>query len=99
MKNIPSLSSADIKNALASLPDWCVVKNTLQAQFVFKDFTQAFAFMTEVAKYAEQIDHHPTWSNTYNRVDISLSTHDANDTVTTHDVDLATYASRVAKSL
>lgn len=63
--------------------------NKLRATFVFKDFQQAFAFMTRVALIAEKMNHHPEWSNVYNRVNIQLSTHDAGDVVTVKDLELA----------
>ncbi|NNF36317.1 MAG: pterin-4-alpha-carbinolamine dehydratase [Saprospiraceae bacterium] len=59
--------------------------NTLKASFSFKDFKEAFAFMTEVAFHAESQNHHPNWSNVYNTVEISLSTHDAGNIVTDKD--------------
>lgn len=68
---------------------WKEDKNKLKKTFKFKDFTQAFGFMTKVAIVAEKMDHHPTWTNTYNSVDIELSTHDANNTVTALDRKLA----------
>lgn len=63
--------------------------NTLKAEFKFKDFRQAFAFMTEVAFAAEAANHHPEWSNVYNTVVVKLTTHDAGNTVTQKDHDLA----------
>ncbi len=63
--------------------------NTLYAQFGFKDFKEAFSFMTHVAFLAEQHHHHPNWSNVWNTVDIHLTTHDAGNTVTQKDYDLA----------
>ena len=68
---------------------WTEKNNALNRVFKFKDFTQAFAFMTEVAFAAEKMGHHPTWSNVYNMVDIKLNTHDAGDIVTEKDHALA----------
>ncbi len=68
---------------------WEEKNNTLCKEFKFKNFSEAFAFMTRVALAAEKIDHHPTWKNTYNQVEIWLSTHDAGDTVTEKDRILA----------
>lgn len=74
---------------------WKEEDNMLKAIFQFKDFSQAFAFMTEVAMLAEKQNHHPTWSNVWNRVDIHLTTHDAGDTVTEKDRKLAAAIERV----
>lgn len=63
--------------------------NSLKAEFKFKDFGQAWAFMTEVAIHAEKENHHPNWSNVYNNVNIELTTHDAGNTVTEKDRKLA----------
>lgn len=68
---------------------WKEKNNELQAEFKFKNFTQAFAFMTEVAFAAEAQHHHPNWSNVYNTVSFRLSTHDAGDVVTEKDHKLA----------
>ena len=68
---------------------WPEIDNKLYRKFKFSDFSQAFAFMTRVALAAEKIDHHPTWKNTYNEVEIWLSTHDAGNTVTAKDHELA----------
>ena len=68
---------------------WHEEKSRLQAAFKFKDFTEAFAFMTEVAAEAEKQQHHPHWTNEYNTVDIQLATHDAGNIVTDKDRNLA----------
>lgn len=68
---------------------WKEENNELQRSFVFADFSEAFAFMTRVALLAESMNHHPNWSNVYNKVDIHLSTHDAGNTVTEKDKALA----------
>ena len=68
---------------------WQEVKNRLQATFKFKDFTEAFAFMTEVAFLAEKHQHHPDWSNVWNSVEIQLTTHEAGNIVTDKDRALA----------
>ena len=68
---------------------WEEKNNALYRKFQFKDFSQAFAFMTRVALAAEKMDHHPDWSNVYNTVEIRLSTHDAGDIVTDKDRKLA----------
>lgn len=68
---------------------WKETDNKLYRKFEFNDFSQAFAFMTRVALAAEKMDHHPLWTNVYNRVEIWLSTHDAGDIVTEKDRKLA----------
>ena len=70
--------------------------NCLSATFTFANFTQAFAFMTEVAFAAEAANHHPNWSNVYNTVKIDLTTHDADNTVTEKDYELAKKISEIA---
>jgi 4a-hydroxytetrahydrobiopterin dehydratase len=68
---------------------WKEENNKLVREFIFKNFIQAFAFMTEVARVVDEMDHHPEWSNVYNKVNISLCTHEAGDTVTEKDHALA----------
>jgi 4a-hydroxytetrahydrobiopterin dehydratase len=68
---------------------WQEKENKLYKKFQFKNFSEAFAFMTRVAIEAEKMDHHPLWSNVYNTVEIWLSTHDAGDVVTDKDHKLA----------
>ncbi len=68
---------------------WTEINNKIYRQFIFKNFSEAFAFMTRVAMIAEKMDHHPTLTNTYNKVEIWLSTHDAGDIVTDKDYALA----------
>ena len=68
---------------------WKEVDNHLTKTFTFKDFSEAFAFMTRVAIIAEKMNHHPTWTNTWNKVTFELSTHDAGNTVTDRDRKLA----------
>lgn len=68
---------------------WTEKDNSLQKTFQFKNFSEAFAFMTRIAMLAEQMNHHPDWNNVYNRVHIKLSTHDAGNTVTDKDRKLA----------
>ena len=76
---------------------WNEENNTLTAEFKFKDFSQAFAFMTEVAIAAEKMNHHPEWTNVWNTVRFSLSTHDAGNTVTDRDRKLAEKIDAIAK--
>jgi len=69
--------------------NWLEQNNTLYRKFEFKDFSEAFAFMTRVALEAEKMNHHPIWTNVWNKVEIWLSTHDAGDIVTERDHKLA----------
>jgi len=68
---------------------WTETNNSLKRQIVFDNFVAAFAFMTKVALVAEKMNHHPFWTNVYNKVEITLSTHDAGDIVTEKDRKLA----------
>lgn len=70
--------------------NWEVKNDQLVREFEFKNFSEAWAFMTRVALAAEKMDHHPEWTNVYNKVVIKLSTHSAGNTVTQKDKDLAT---------
>jgi 4a-hydroxytetrahydrobiopterin dehydratase len=76
---IAKLSEAERAEALAALPAWTYHsdRDAISRRFTFADFNQAFGFMTRVALLAEKADHHPEWSNVWNRVDILLTTHDA----------------------
>jgi 4a-hydroxytetrahydrobiopterin dehydratase len=84
------LDDDERRNVLEGLPGWQYrpENGSLLRVLEFKDFSEAFAFMTRVALLAERADHHPEWSNIYNRVSIALSTHDAGG-LTTKDVALA----------
>ena len=75
---IPRLTDAEVAALLAELPDWTLRADGLAISrtFRFADFSVAFAFMTRVALLAEKADHHPEWSNVWNRVEITLTTHD-----------------------
>jgi 4a-hydroxytetrahydrobiopterin dehydratase len=76
---------------------WQEQDNSLQATFRFKDFAEAFAFMTEVAIHAEKMNHHPKWTNVWNTVSFELNTHDAGGVVTERDWKLAKVIERVAE--
>ena len=94
------LNLDDVKVQLATLTGWRLDDNglSIKRDFRFADFNEAFAFMTRVALYAERHDHHPEWFNVYNRVEITLSTHDAGG-VTQRDIDLARFADVAASVL
>ena len=87
------LTPDQVASALAGLPAWKHdgKRDAIRRQYVFADFTQAFAFMTQVALTAEKRDHHPEWANVYNKVDITLTTHDAQG-LTSRDIELARFA-------
>lgn len=68
---------------------WKERSNALHGQFVFENFVQAFGFMSSVAIIAEKQNHHPEWSNVYNKVKIKLTTHDAGNTITKKDIKLS----------
>lgn len=76
---VEQLSEAERADALDGLPDWDYDegRDAITRRFTFADFSEAFAFMTRVALLAEKADHHPEWSNVWNRVEITLTTHDA----------------------
>lgn len=87
---IEPLSEAERAEAIDGLPDWDYdeARDAITRQFVFADFVEAFGFMTRVALIAEKADHHPEWSNVWNRVDIALTTHDAGG-LSHRDIELA----------
>ena len=95
---IEKLSSEARRQALADLAGWAEVagRDALQKSFKFKSFSQAWGFMNRVALAAEKLDHHPEWFNVYNRVDITLSTHDCNG-LSERDVKLAKRIDAYAK--
>jgi 4a-hydroxytetrahydrobiopterin dehydratase len=87
---IEALSEAERAEALDGLPDWDYdeARDAISRSFTFPDFVEAFGFMTRVALLAEKADHHPEWSNVWNRVDILLTTHDAGG-LSSRDIELA----------
>jgi 4a-hydroxytetrahydrobiopterin dehydratase len=87
---VDQLSEAERADALDGLPDWDhdPGRDAITRSFTFANFSEAFAFMTRVALLAEVADHHPEWSNVYNRVDILLTTHDAGG-LSERDIEMA----------
>jgi 4a-hydroxytetrahydrobiopterin dehydratase len=75
---------------------WHEEDNKLKKSFAFRDFKEAFSFMSDVAEIAEGMDHHPWWSNVYNQVSFELSTHDAGNTISSRDHRLAAEIDRAA---
>lgn len=91
MTQSKKLLNSEIDLLLKIIPEWKYLSDRgglIRRDFIFKDFNQAFGFMTQVALHAEKNDHHPEWSNVYNKVSIVLTTHDA-DGLTMRDIDLA----------
>ena len=83
------LNDSEIETALAGLPGWTRAGAGIERSYRFSDFVEAFAFMTRVALLAEKADHHPEWSNVWNKVEVRLTTHDAGG-LTAKDIALAT---------
>ena len=95
------LLSADArKQALGGIPGWTEIqgRDAIGKTFVFKDFNEAFGFMTRAALVAEKMDHHPEWRNVYKTVEVVLSTHDAGG-LTRLDIELATAMNAIAKPM
>ena len=92
------LSDSDISSAIARLPGWSVKDAKLHREYKFADFPHAFGFMATAAPSIEKKNHHPEWSNVYNRVTVDLTTHDSGG-ITQKDVDLATLLESIAKKL
>ena len=93
------LTGSNRQEALEKLPRWKEIdrRDAITRTFTFMNFSAAFAFMTRVALRAEQMDHHPEWFNVYNRVKVTLATHDASG-VTQKDIDLAMFIDGLAVS-
>ena len=87
---IAELTDEERKAALADLPEWTLAEDakSITRKLKFDDFNEAFGFMTRVALLADKMDHHPEWFNVYNKVEITLTTHDAGG-LSTRDVEMA----------
>ena len=83
------LNSDELQKALASLPDWEVKAGKLHKQFTFPTFARAIGWMVSVGIAADKMNHHPEWSNVYNRVTVNLVTHDLDNKISSWDVELA----------
>ncbi|MBB4041294.1 4a-hydroxytetrahydrobiopterin dehydratase [Microvirga flocculans] len=97
---MPRLTDAERSELLPALEGWALVegRDALRKTFVFDDFNAAFGWMTRVALAAEAMNHHPEWFNVYNKVDVTLSTHDAKG-LTRRDIELAQRMDRLAAGL
>ena len=93
------LSGEEIQAALSNLPGWSVKDGKLHKQFKFKTFAQALGWMVTVGVQADKMDHHPEWCNVYNRVEVSLVTHDLDNSISSWDVELAGRMEETAVSL
>jgi 4a-hydroxytetrahydrobiopterin dehydratase len=82
------LADGELRAALAELPDWQVADGKLHREYRFRDFVEAWGFMTQAALRVQEMDHHPEWSNVYHTVRVDLVTHDAGG-ITARDVELA----------
>jgi 4a-hydroxytetrahydrobiopterin dehydratase len=91
------LSPQEIEKNLISHPDWKLKESKIVREIVLKDFIQAFSMMCGVALVAEKMNHHPEWSNVYNRIEIALTTHDAAG-ITVKDFELAKKIDQIALS-
>lgn len=91
------LQPSERESALSELGDWTLVdgRDAIKRVFKFRNFSEAFAFMTRVALKAEKMDHHPEWFNVYNRVEVTLTTHDC-DGLSELDINLAKYMDSIA---
>ena len=97
MANYKILSDADIRSALAGLPDWSLKAPNIEATFTLKTFRDAIAFIVEIAIGAEVMNHHPEFHNSYNIVSFSFCTHDAGHKITDLDIETARRISALAK--
>ena len=93
-----AFDSQEVNEYAKQLKGWTIAKDSLQKEFVFKDFDEAFGFMVKMAEYAKQINHHPDWSNSYNKVLITLTSHEVRG-LTKKDFDFASQADVVASNL
>ena len=89
-------SDSELATNLAKLSSWTIENGKLHKQFQFESFVEAFGFMTSIALIAESMNHHPEWFNVYNKVDVTLTTHDAGD-VTEKDMEMASFMDEVAR--
>jgi 4a-hydroxytetrahydrobiopterin dehydratase len=85
---VPKLTDSELKTALDALPGWNVAAGKLHREYKFPDFIHAFGFMAASALAIEKMNHHPEWSNVYNRVSVDLTTHDSGG-ITAQDTALA----------
>jgi len=92
--NLPIITANNFPTYASKLKGWVYQNHCIQQTFIFKDFKDAFAFMTRVAMEAEQLQHHPDWTNVYNKLTITLQTHDKGG-VTEKDIELAIFINKL----
>ena len=92
----PPLINEEITQACTRLPGWSVERAALAKTFKFGSFREAMSFIVRVSYEAEALNHHPEWSNVYNRVVVRLTTHDAGNKITAKDVELATRMQKIS---
>jgi 4a-hydroxytetrahydrobiopterin dehydratase len=90
------LTLEEITHACTKLPGWTFERDALTKTFKFGSFREALSFMVRIGFEAEELNHHPEWTNVYNRVVIRLNTHDAGNKVTANDVELATRIQKIS---
>jgi 4a-hydroxytetrahydrobiopterin dehydratase len=90
------LTTEEIEDALTELPGWTVEENKLFKAYKFDSFAEALGWMVSVGINADKLDHHPEWSNVYNRVKVHLVTHDLDNAISTFDVALAKQMEKLA---
>ena len=91
----PNLTDSELRTAMDALPGWTVTAGKLHREYKFTDFIHAFGFIATSALAIQQMDHHPEWSNVYNRVTVDLTTHDSGG-ITDHDTALAAVLESIA---
>lgn len=94
---LTKISKEEIERELANLPGWSTANGKLHKQFVFKNFIEAFSFMTTAALHIEKMNHHPEWFNVYNKLTVDLMTHDAGG-ITQNDINLAKILNSIQSS-
>ncbi|MCA9356904.1 4a-hydroxytetrahydrobiopterin dehydratase [Candidatus Nomurabacteria bacterium] len=93
------LGETAIQQLLLDLPDWKVIENKITAEFVFRTFADAIKFINNVATVAEEMNHHPEFCSSYNKVRFSYCTHDVGDKITDSDLKIAKQISELARNL
>lgn len=91
------LNEEQLRSAMANLPGWEIKAGKLHKLFKFKSFAQAMGWMVSAAIFADKMDHHPEWSNVYNRVTVNLVTHDLDNAISNWDIELANKMEELAK--